>query len=92
MSLSLDTVIGEKYKGKHLSYLQDQHRQLCKQYKNAISFTEAETHYHAIIRWWHSSGATTDEGLHRLELWLAFWHFQYHQWGGFMQLVSTLFF
>jgi hypothetical protein len=23
-----------------------------------------------------------------LELWLAFWHFRYRQWGGFMQLVK----
>jgi hypothetical protein len=24
-----------------------------------------------------------------LDLWLAFWHFRYRQWGGCMQFVST---
>jgi hypothetical protein len=67
--------------------LQDQHRLLCKQYKNATSPDESETRYRAIRAWWLSSGATTIEGLNRLELWLAFWHFRYRQWGGFMQLV-----
>jgi hypothetical protein len=36
--------------------------------------------------------ATSEEGLSRLELWLAFWHFCYRQWGGFMQLVGFLMF
>ena len=70
--------------------LQDQHRQLCKQYKNAKSMAEAETKYLAIRAWWLSSGAASEEGLPRLELWLAFWHFRYRQWGGFMQLVNPL--
>jgi hypothetical protein len=26
-----------------------------------------------------------------LDLWLAFWHFRYRQWGGFMELVSGFF-
>jgi hypothetical protein len=68
--------------------MQDQHRLLCKQYKNATSPEESEMRYLAIRAWWLSSGATTEEGLHRLELWLSFWHFRYRQWGGFMQLVS----
>src|SRR5665811_2292182 len=68
--------------------LQDQHRLLCKQYKNATSQDEAETRYRAIRAWWLSSGATTTQGQNRLELWLAFWHFRYRQWGGFMQLVQ----
>jgi hypothetical protein len=70
--------------------LQHQHRQLCRQYKNATS--ESETRYLAIRTWWLSSGATTEQGLSRLELWLAFWHFRYRQLGGFMQLVSLLLF
>jgi hypothetical protein len=64
--------------------LQHQHRQLCRQYKNAASASESETQYLAIQAWWLSSGATSKEGLSRLELWLAFWHFCYRQWGGFM--------
>jgi hypothetical protein len=67
--------------------LQDQHRLLCKQYKNAASPVEFETRYLAIRAWWLSSGATTIQGLSWLELWLAFWHFRYCQWSGFMQLV-----
>jgi hypothetical protein len=72
--------------------LQHQHRQLCRQYKNAALASESETRYLAIRAWWLSSGATSNEGLSRLELWLAFWHFYYRQWGGFMQLVSFLLF
>ena len=49
---------------------------------------EAETKYLAIRAWWLSSGAASEQGLPRLELWLAFWHFRYRQWGGFMELVS----
>jgi hypothetical protein len=64
--------------------LQDQYRLLCKQYKIATSPDESETQYRAISAWWLSSGATIIEGLNRLELWLAFWHFQYRQWGRFM--------
>jgi hypothetical protein len=69
-----------------LADLQLQHRQLCKQYKNAASASESETRYLAIQAWWLSSG----DGLGRLELWLAFWHFRYRQWGRFMQLVNFL--
>jgi hypothetical protein len=68
--------------------LQYQHRQYYKQYKNATLASESETRYLAIRAWWLSSGATTKQGLSRLELWLAFWHFRYYQRGGFMQLVS----
>jgi hypothetical protein len=68
--------------------LQHQHRQLYRQYKNTTSASESETRYLAIRAWWLSSEATTEQGLSRLELWLAFWHFRYRQWDGFMQLVS----
>ena len=71
--------------------LQSQHQKLCQQYKNAKSMAEAETKYLAIRAWWMSSGAASEQGLPRLELWLAFWHFRYRQWGGFMELVSPLF-
>ena len=68
--------------------LQSQHRRLFQQYKNAKSMEEAETKYLAIRAWWMSSGAATEQTLPRLKLWLAFWHFRYRQWGGFMELVS----
>ena len=68
--------------------LQEQHRQLCKQYKNALSMEDAEVCYFAIKAWWLSSIATTTEGLQRLELWLSFWHFRWRQWGSFMKSVS----
>jgi hypothetical protein len=61
------------------SDLQHQHRQLYRQYKNTASASESETRYLAIRAWWLSSGATTEQGLSRLELWLAFWYFCYHQ-------------
>lgn len=69
--------------------LQDQHRLLCKQYKNAKTISEAEMRYLAIRAWWLSSGAASEDAISRLDLWLAFWHFRYRQWGGFMQLVSS---
>jgi hypothetical protein len=68
--------------------LQYQHRILCQQYKNAKSIVEAETKFLAIRAWWISSGAATKQALPRLELWMAFWHFRYRQWGGFMELIS----
>jgi hypothetical protein len=36
-----------------------------------------------IKAWWASSKCTSEEGLKHLQLWLAFWHFWYWQWGGF---------
>jgi len=71
--------------------LQDQHRVLCKQYKDAGSSDEAETRYLAIRAWWSSSNATSENGLYHLGLWLSYWHHRYRQWGGFMELVSTSF-
>ena len=68
--------------------LQEQHRQLCKQYRTASSMEDAEVRYFAIKAWWLSSRATTTEGLQRLELWLSFWHFRWRQWGGFMKSIS----
>jgi hypothetical protein len=71
--------------------LQDQHRHLCLQYRNASSIQEAETRYLAIKAWWASSNCTSEDGLKHLKLWLAFWHFRYLQWGGFMELVHNLY-
>jgi hypothetical protein len=51
---------------------------------------EAETRYLAIKAWWTSSNCTSENGLKYLQLWLAFWHFRYLQWGGFMELVRLL--
>ena len=72
-----------------LSCFQDKHWTLCKQYKDARSMAEADTRYFAIRAWWTSSGAATVDGYSHLQLWLAFWHFRYRQWGGFMVLVSA---
>lgn len=71
------------------SQLQTQHYTLCKQYRDAKTLEDAEIRYHAIRAWWTSSGATATDGLRHLDLWLAFWHFRYRQWGGYMQLVSV---
>ena len=68
--------------------LQEQHREFYKQYRTASSMEDAEVRYFGIKAWWLSSGATTTEGLQRLELWLSFWHFRWRQWGGFMKFVS----
>lgn len=80
----------EKHTRLYISHdKQDQHRHLCLQYKNASSMLEAETRYATIKAWWSSSKCTNDDGLTHLNLWLAFWHFRYRQWGGFMELVGT---
>ncbi len=79
----------EKHTKQYIVHeLQDQHRHLCKQYKDARTMAEAETRYWAIRAWWASAQATSEVGLGHLEHWLAFWHFRYRQWGGFMELVS----
>jgi len=69
--------------------LQFQHKQLCKDYKDAKTMDEAETKYHVIRSWWLSSGAAIEEDIHGLSEWLGFWHFRYRQWGGHMILVSA---
>src|ERR1700738_5149125 len=82
----------EKHTKAYIKHeVQDQHRHLCLQYRNASSMQEAETRYLAIKAWWASSNCTSEDGLKHLQLWLAFWHFRYLQWGGFMELVHLLF-
>ena len=52
--------------------LQFQHKQLCKDYKDAKTMDEADTKYHVIRSWWLSSGAATEEDIHGLSEWLGF--------------------
>jgi hypothetical protein len=81
----------EKHTKSYIKHeLQDQHRHLCLQYRNASSIEEAETRYLTIKAWWASSNCTSEDGLKHLQLWLAFWHFRYLKWGGFMELVHLL--
>jgi hypothetical protein len=49
---------------------------------------EAESRYFAIRAWWLSLGTAFKDAIQDLNLWLAFWYFQYQKWGGFMQMVS----
>ena len=75
---------------KHIKLeFQDQHKELCKQWKDARTQEEAETMYNVIRGWWLSSGATTEASRRALNDWMAFWHFRYRQWGGSMILVSV---
>ena len=82
---SLDNVIQKYIKPS----LQFQHKQICKDYKDAKTMDDAETKYHVIRSWWLSSGAASEEGILGLSEWLGFWHFRYRQWGGHMLFVST---
>ena len=83
----------EKHTKQYVMHdLQDQHKRLCLQYRNAQSMDEAEARYLAIKAWWVSSNCTSDDGFRHLDLWLAFWHFRYRQWGGFMELVCAILF
>lgn len=78
----------EQHTKKYIVHdLQAQNRRLCTQYKDANSLADAETRFMAIRAWWASSGATSETGLSSLTHWLAFWHYRYRQWGGFMELV-----
>ena len=52
--------------------LQEQHKHLCIQYKNASSMEEAETRFLAIKVWWTSLGAASEEGIRQLVFWLGF--------------------
>jgi hypothetical protein len=84
------TVSMERHTATHIKPdLQQQHKLLCKQYKDANTPEQSESRYLAIRAWWLSSRAASEEGIRDLDTWLAFWHFWYRQWGGFMQLVST---
>ena len=51
---------------------------------------KAEIRDLAIQSWWLSSGAASEDSVHYLDHWLAFWHFQYLQWGGFMTMVRIV--
>jgi hypothetical protein len=83
------TTLLNRYTHKHIKPdMQDQHNLLCKQYKDSKTMDEAESRYLAIRAWWLSSGAASEDAIRDLNLWLAFWHFQYRQWGGYMQMVS----
>ena len=84
-SQSLDKVTQKYIK----TSLQFQHKQLCKDYKDAKTIDDDETKYHVIRSWWLSSGATTEVGILGLSEWLGFGHFCYRQWGGHMILVSA---
>jgi hypothetical protein len=81
-----------KYTNKYIveGPLRDQHKSLCQQYRKARTMEEAKTLYQGIRAWWATSGAVSKSALSHLELWLAFWHFRYRQWGGFMAKVSSL--
>jgi hypothetical protein len=79
----------DKITQKHIRpSLQHEHKQLCKDYKDAKSLEDADIKYHVIRAWWLSSGATMEEGMYSLSEWLGFWHYRYRQWGGHMLIVS----
>jgi hypothetical protein len=74
-----------KYTEKYIpEELWEQHKKMCHQYKLARTLNEAESLYHGLRAWWVSAEAVTEKALNKLELWLAFWHYRYRQWGGFM--------
>lgn len=70
----------------------EQFMKLTRQYKNAPTIQKATELYTSLMTWLGSSKTTSAEGLKHLEDWLIFWHHRYRQWGGFMELVRSLFF
>ena len=80
-----------KHTQKHIKQsLQQQHIALYKQYKESKLVDEAEIRYLAIRSWRLSSEAASEDLVHHLDHSLAFWHFRYLQWGGFMTMVRIL--
>lgn len=76
---------------KHIAKaFQAQHIRLCWQYKDATTMVEADQMYLQLKAWWYSSGATDEDSIRELEYWLAFWHFRYRQWGGFMETMRLM--
>ena len=76
-----------KYTDKQIAEnMREQHVKMCHQYRTARKLAEAESLYHGLRAWWVSAGAMIEK---TLMLWLAFWHFRYCQWGGFMTGVSS---
>jgi hypothetical protein len=72
--------------------LQNKHRTLCYEYKNAISLEEIDVWYATIHCLLYSLGVANEARFQELENWFNFWHFHVRQWGGFMihALFSTL--
>ena len=58
-SASLDKVTQKYIKPS----LQFEHKQLCKDYKDAKIIYDVETMYYVICSWWLSSGAATEKGI-----------------------------
>ena len=71
----------EKYIPEELG---EQHKKMCHQYRTPMTMDKAENLYHGLRAWWVPAGAVTEKALDKLKLRLAFWHFHYRQWGGFM--------
>jgi hypothetical protein len=81
------TILLQHHKQKHIKPdMQHQDTCLYKQYMD--SKTMAESRYLAIWTWWLYSGVASKDAICKLYLSLAFWHFQYCQWDGFIQIVS----
>lgn len=70
--------------------LQFQHKQICKDYKDAKTMDEAKTKYYVLHSWWLSFGVVTEKCMLGLSKWLGFWHFCYMQWDEYMVIVSSL--
>jgi hypothetical protein len=62
---------------------------LCRQYRDASSMLEVDSRYAAIKAWWASSNCTSEDGLRHLQLWMAFWHFRYRQWGSVRKVFEV---
>lgn len=67
---------------------QFQHKNICKDYKDAQTIDKVQTRDHVIRSWWLSFGIATEEGIFGLSKLLGFGHFRYMQWGGHMLIVN----
>ena len=52
--------------------LQFQHKQICKDYKDAKTMNDAKTKYHVIRSWWFPFGVASKQGILGLTEWLGF--------------------
>ena len=68
---------------------QDEHKQICRQWRCAETAEEAESQYRFIRAWW-ANGKVADANIPQMDCWLSWWHIRYPHWRRQMVGVSIL--
>ena len=83
------TGLGKLKQKYNKSSLQFQHKQICKDYKDAKTMDDVDTKYHVNCSCWLSFGVAIDEDLLKLQNVWSFGISIIDKWGGHMLLVRT---